>query len=492
MKRNSRKEDSMNIEAATPKVLFCLILVLILFCSVAEATSNVFTIDGIRTAFFAEDGTTLEPIERDGVLFVPVLSLAESLDLNIEAFPENGLVKLNGVTMAFYGENNELLKPQVKAGIVYVPLVAFAESAGLNLTVRENTYSFVRSGHAEAINEVQPIDDQFGFVPITRDNYDNYFSVSQSSDTIKGETEDVITYTLTIYATTSYDLFDIAFEMEGYGSVRVPASGIITASYKRTIKHQKNETTESLWAEANAEIASLISSNNDPTIVSVSGAVRMSKDEADTANQNLYSRAVGRINGAKTSEQISAAMESLSALANINYADSSFQMKLAAEKKQSLLKQETDQEANEMMQSYENAISAMSRNEYDIAIETLSHLAKQNFLDSEEKLAEAKEQQNASLYLNAEAAEKQGELEKARIIFRDLALKGYSDSRERCNTLMEKLFTESPKEYHQIVYLFASSKDYHAQPVCGKRTEPISVPVLEAIELGYPPCHKCH
>ena len=113
------------------RVLICLLLVSLLLPAfgLAEGADEVITIDGVRVAFFSEDGAYLAPYESEGLLYVPVDSLGESLGLAVESDPETLAVTVGGIRTAFFGEDGGFLPAQVRDGVVYVPLAAFAASA---------------------------------------------------------------------------------------------------------------------------------------------------------------------------------------------------------------------------------------------------------------------------------------------------------------------------------------------------------------------------
>ena len=130
------------------KVLFLLLSLLLLISvgALAEPTpSNVaITIDGVRTAFFDDAGNYLSPLEENGIIYVPVQQLAESLGLDVTTDVEKLAVTLNGVRTAFFAEDGTYLPPLNVNGILYAPLDAFIESAGIAVEKADGKYGFAR------------------------------------------------------------------------------------------------------------------------------------------------------------------------------------------------------------------------------------------------------------------------------------------------------------------------------------------------------------
>ena len=73
--------------------LLCLALLLSAFPAAADLSpsSAVITVDGVRAAFFSDDGVYLPLMEENGVVYAPVLSLAESLNLTTTSGNVNAL-----------------------------------------------------------------------------------------------------------------------------------------------------------------------------------------------------------------------------------------------------------------------------------------------------------------------------------------------------------------------------------------------------------------
>ena len=133
-----------------------LLLVFLTFGAFSEPVpSNVaITIDGVRTAFFDEAGNYLSPLEENGIVYVPVLQLAESLGLDVTVDVEKLAVTLNGVRTAFFAEGGAYLPPLNVNGILYAPLDAFIESAGIAVEKEDGKYGFARTQESSLQTEV--------------------------------------------------------------------------------------------------------------------------------------------------------------------------------------------------------------------------------------------------------------------------------------------------------------------------------------------------
>ena len=176
------------------KKALAILLTILVCCNIASAepvpSSAVITINGVRTAFFAEDGAYLSPLEEDGIVYVPVEQLAESLDLDVATDAEKLSVTLNGVRTAFFAEDGAYLPPLVVDGILYAPLAAFCESAGIAFLVQDN--SFQLSSEEKTAQEPEADESATARVLLTPQNftqffrYDVDFSSIQTSTTRKG------------------------------------------------------------------------------------------------------------------------------------------------------------------------------------------------------------------------------------------------------------------------------------------------------------------
>ena len=428
--------------------IVALLLCILLFASVLPSLSlsegYVFTIDGIRTAFFADDGSYLPPVEENGIIFVAAVPLADNLNLPLAVDPEKRSVTLNGVRMAFFAEDGSIIEPLLVDGTLYVPLKAFAESAGISLTVERNTYALSagRNDSAESAPEQSKPAERYGLVPLTMLNYRDYFILSQSYHDPDGYPDPFyITYTLTIQASTGYDLVNVEFVTADYGKIRIPASGKTSASYRGTEIRGGDSTHESIMSIADERVSAMFSASRSPSVDSVSGCIRMSKAEADLANQALFEKAVA-FTLVDDISRLDTAIEVFEKLADLDFPDSAGELAAARKHRKDLqdLKEKAAAEAEEAKNAnlYNEAETALAEADYEKAVTLFTGLAEAGYRDSADRLAEAvrqkdeaDEQRNAARYREAEEAESSGDLEKAAEIFLGLSTLNYRDSNTR-------------------------------------------------------------
>ncbi len=143
------------------KNIVALIIAMIMLLAIAIASAEVvpsnaaISINGIRTAFFAEDGTYLPMQESDGLVYAPAEQLGSYLGLDVEA-AANGVVKVNGIPVALFDENGAYLPSLVLDGVVYVPVKAFAESLSIAITVTGKSYALENAPAAQKTPEPTP------------------------------------------------------------------------------------------------------------------------------------------------------------------------------------------------------------------------------------------------------------------------------------------------------------------------------------------------
>lgn len=442
----------------------------------AEPSNAVVTIDGIRTAFFAEDGTYLPPIEENGLVYVPFLSLADSLGLNAEADAEKLMISVDGIRIAMFAEDEGYLPPMVKDGILYVPLQAFAESTGIPLSVDGNTYTLSRKAEAAAPAEQLPeatAVPMYADIPLTVDNYRDYFILSQDYYAPDGiPSPFYISFTLTIQASTSYGMKNVVFHIQDYGRVQMPASGYATAVYR----------TESIYGSSSdmayvGQITEMMTGainrlSNAPGVTSVDGYIRMPWAEAEALWEKEYNKAVGDIDKATTSDSLNRIVNKLEWLARQNYKDSAEQLTKARQKlneakaKEEKAAEETAEKAREEAEkaaekareeqekadaeSYDAAVKALEEGKYQDAVDTFSKLAEKKYKDSEDKLKEAEaalaEEQEAKrrddLYTQALADAEKKQWKSAYETMKELADLGYGDAKSRLPDLAYELIRE--------------------------------------------------
>lgn len=436
----------------TVSLLLCIFLFVSAFPLSGMSEGYIFTINGVRTAFFAEDGSYLPPVEENGIVFVAAVPLAGNLNLALAVDPEKCAVTLNGVRMAFFAEDGSLIEPLLVDGTLYVPLKAFAESAGINLTVDGNTYALSagQDGPAASVPEPAAPAETYGLVPLTTLNYRDYFILSQSYYEPAGYPDPFyITYTLTIQASTGYDLVNAEFVVVNYGRIRIPASGKASASYRGTVVHGGDSTHESIMSIADEKTNALFTTARSPEVESVSGSIRMSRAEADRTNRALFEKAVALTLSSSIS-RLDTAIEVFEKLAAVNYPDSAEELAAAREQRKKLQEQEEKKaaEAQEAKNAelYTEAETALKEADYEKAISLFTGLSESGYRDSADRLAEAvslkeeaEEQRNAARYLEAEEAETNGDLEKAVEIFLELKALEYRDSAARYTAARDAL-----------------------------------------------------
>lgn len=468
-------------------IFLALLLALSAYPGVLSEGDAVITIDGIRPAFFAEDGTYLPPIEEDGVLYVPFLALAENLSLSAEADTEKKTIVVDGIKPAMFAEDGSYLPPLEKDGILYVPLKAFAESISLPLTVEGNTYALSRkSGETETATPTpEPTaaptaEPTYAEIPLTLNNYADYFILSQDHyEQDHSAKEFYITYTATIQASTSYGLKSVVFTLAKYGTVQIPATGRASVSYRSDTFYSDPEyrTDEEIWTIANMEIAAIFETSGDPTVTSVSGSMLVPWAQAQAMWERDYKRIPDSPDKVTTSRSCSEIITILESLAVQDYKDSAELLKVYREKLKELKakeakeaeeeaqrKQEEAEKAN--ASAYETAAKALEEGRYQEAVDGFTGLEKKKYLDSAEQLKTAQEklteeqeaQRRAKRYQYGLDAESSEEWEKALAAMEELARLNYEDAADHLPTLA----------YHRTAELAAEGDAEEAQNLLTK------------------------
>ena len=319
----------------------CLSLLLALFmlagAALAEGltpVNKVITIDGVRTAFFAPDGAYLQPMEKDGLLYVPVLSLGENLGLEVTADSDTLAVTIGGIRAAFFSEDGAYLPPVAVDGVVYVSLTAFAETAGIDLSQEENTYELWRKGAASQVTPdptaaptPQPVYD---YVPVTEANFLDFFTVETSTsypDINANISPFKVTYKLTCRATTSYGLENVKFKVNKFGTITMPASGTVTKTVQDSISRWDYKTdVDYIKGQGAFCTQALLQSFS---LEGASGRLRMSYEEAEALKKDYYEKAKGYFELGAYSN----AVRWYELLAGIDYMDSKELLKEARARK---------------------------------------------------------------------------------------------------------------------------------------------------------------
>ena len=401
--------------------------------AVAADGSPVITIDGIRTAFFAPDGTYLPPLEENGILYVPFLSLTDSLGLEAEADPETLVLSVNGVRLALFAEDGSYLPPLEKDGILYVPLKAFAESIGLPLTAEGNTYTLSRKADSAPAPETTaaPAEHpEYAEIPLTLSNYWDYFILSQDYYAPSGYPSTYyITYTATIQASTSYGLKNVSFRLENYGRVAIPASGRASVSYQSDYLYGSSKDPDHIMSITRMETDAIFKTAHAPDVTEVSGYIRIPWSEAEAMWEKDYIDAVGRIDLVSTSSAYDYIIFVLENLAKQGYRDSAEQLEIARQKQKEMKEQEAKAAEEAVKNQYDAALAALEEGRYQEAVEAFGELAEKNYEDSAEKLEETRAAWNEADYRAAGESLAAGDYDAAIEIYTRLG--DYKDSKEQ-------------------------------------------------------------
>ncbi len=401
--------------------------------AVAADGNPVITIDGIRTAFFAPDGTYLPPVEENGLLYVPFLSLADSLGLEAEADPETQVLSVSGVRLALFAEDGSYLPPLEKDGILYVPLKAFAESIGLPLTAEGNTYTLSRKADSAPAPETTaaPAEHpEYAEIPLTLSNYWDYFILSQDYYAPSGYPSTYyITYTATIQASTSYGLKNVSFRLENYGRVAIPASGRASVSYQSDYLYGSSKDPDHIMSITRMETEAIFNTAHAPDVTEVSGYIRIPWSEAEAMWEKDYIDAVGRIDLVSTSSAYDYIISVLENLAKQGYRDSAEQLEIARQKQKEMKEQEAKAAEEAVKNQYDAALAALEEGRYQEAVEAFGELAEKNYEDSAEKLEETRAAWNEADYRAAGESLAAGNYDAAIEIYTRLG--DYKDSKEQ-------------------------------------------------------------
>ena len=433
-------------------LLLALLMVYFICPAPVTADSNpVITIDGIRTAFFSTDGTYLPPLEENGLLYVPFLSLADSLGITAEADPETLVLSVDGVRLALFAEDGSYLPPLERDGILYVPLRAFTESTGFPLTIEGNTYTISRKADAAPTTEptaAPTATPAYAEIPLTLDNYRDYFILSQDYYAPSGYPSSFyITYTAVIQASTSYGLKNVSFRLENYGRVDIPASGRASVSYYSEYIYGSSNDSDYILRITGMETDAILITAHMPIVTSVSGYIRMPWSEAEAMWEKDYSSAVGRIGLVSTSFGYDSIISALEDLAKQGYKDSAEQLETARQKQKELKEQETkaaeeaakkaqEEEEKANADLYAAALTALEEGRYQEALDAFGELAEKNYQDSAEKQEETRAARNEADYLVAGEALAAGDYDAAIEIY--TRLKDYRDSRDQLATAKQQ------------------------------------------------------
>lgn len=307
------------------KNIVSLIIAMIMLLAIASAevvpSNAAISINGIRTAFFAEDGTYLPMQESDGLVYAPAEQLGTYLGLDVEA-AANGVVKVNSIPVALFDENGAYLPSLMLDGVVYVPVKAFADSLSIAITVTGKSYALENAPAAQKTPEPTPAATQapqYGYIPLTNSNFKKYFSVSYNiTSTGNSSVSPYYIYTtFTISPTTFYDFANVRVKIGSYGTETLSAAGPSTFRYSKSIQKGGRSQSQFIIDVANAEAGSIIEAGNT-TIEVLSGTIRMSYAEAEQINSADYQKACNYLKN----KNYQKALNIFEALARVDHLDS--------------------------------------------------------------------------------------------------------------------------------------------------------------------------
>lgn len=430
------------------KLTACLLCLILLFQAAAWAdpvpTKTAVTIDGIRAAFFSAEGDYLQPLEENGQVWVPAVSLGENLGMNITADPDSATVSKDGVKVAVFDADGNYVAPIVVDGTVYVPLAAFAESIGLQCEVSEGAVALVRPGAQQAVQPTPaptPVPTEappeFVWIDLTNDNFDNYFSVtlrtSNFSKYEKNYTKQRLYFTywqvdvyLYVTAKNSYEYRNVSFyvnasmndyvnkncggKVVSFSNLTMPPSGELT----------RGQTVDTLYIGYSYMISESDAVYGRPNVNSVRGQIAVPRTDLLPGWQRKYDQAMKDADEGKFDEAIAA----LEYLAENQYEDSADQLA-----KMRVRKDETAEQ--ERADRYRNALDLVDKGQFEKGIEILTELSEIEYNDSKDQLAAATEKWHQAMYDHASDLMGQGKYNTAHAEWLKLSELGYKDSADQ-------------------------------------------------------------
>lgn len=452
------------------KFTACLLCLLLLFQASAWAdpvpTKTAVTIDGVRAAFFSAEGDYLQPLEENGQVWVPAVSLGENLGLNITADPDTVTVSKDGVKVAIFDAEGNYLAPVLVDGTVYVPLAAFAESVGLQCEVSDGAVALTRAGgqQAQAV-QVTPVPTEappeYVWIKLTEGNFRSYFSISlRTSGFSKYEkqyTQPRVSFTywqvdadLYVTAMNSYQYrnvsFDISAPMNDYtveycqgksvyfSNLTMPPSGELT----------RKQTVESMYIGYSSLLSETLAVYGYPMVNHVSGEIAVPRADLLPGWQSKYEQAMKNADEGNFDDAIAA----LEYLAENKYEDSAEQLeKMKIRKEESIEKEKEDR--------YQTALDLVGRGQFARGIEILTELAEEEYKDSRDQLAAAREKWYQTRYDNAVELMNQGKYSEAYAEWEKLKQLGYRDSAEQ---LEKTVALMNEEKYQQAMQQMADGK----------------------------------
>jgi len=444
------------------KKALIILMTILLMVSAALAEGMIplsvpITIDGVRTAFFDSNGAYLQPMEMNGLLYVPAVSLGENLGIDVTADAATLAVTVNGVRAAFFSEDNVYLPPVAVDGVVYVPLTAFAQTAAVTLVREGNSYGLFKNGFVAESVPTQAPQPLYGYVPLTAANFLDFFTVETGSsrqDINYKRSSFTVTSNLTCQAATSYGLENVSFTISHFGTVKVPASGYVTKSIKDTIQRYEYSSNEKyVLGQSNLATQVLLRSY---TLEKASGKLRMSYEEAEALKKEYYEKAKGYFElGAYDN-----AIKWYELLVQEDYLDSKELLKEARARKAAAEKAKAEAAAKkkeeEKQEKYNAAQASFDNGDWDTAITGFKALG--DYKDSKAKVTAATENKNNEAYEKALALEKDGQYEEAIAAFE--ALKDYKDSAQRLTACSDAKALKENRAAYEAAEKLEASGDY--------------------------------
>ena len=278
----------------------------------------------------------------------------------------------------------------------------------------------------------------FGLVPLTEYNLAQFFTLTREYNaTADSQDPFYITYSMTVTATTGYDLVNIRIAADRFGTIIVPGSGSVTVTARGRSIRGGILTEESITAILNEKAEALLWLSVPPEISSVSGYIRMSKAEADRFNSSLYQSALADLEKCETIPDFEKAYGMLYALRENGWPVSAETLQAGRKKRTLLEAAEKEQVENGLAETYALAGEAMDTGNFEEAIRLYTALKQEGYADSAERLEEAESAMSResdaleSDYRNALALAEAGDLSGAEAAFRTLSEAGYADSSDR-------------------------------------------------------------
>jgi len=461
-----------------------LALLMLLGCALAESltpANTPITIDGVRAAFFDNQGNYLSLYSLNGLVYAPFEAFCQSAGVNATA---NGkVISLNGVPLGLFDAAGNYLAPQEVEGVLYVPLSAFANAVGLGVVEDDNGFAITRMGHAVPAETPQPepAAPETGKAAITAENFGKYFAYTITTRDFDSVTtrytigtklaysvESQVTYDLNCTARSAFGIEDVRFSITGSPTeYELGATGLGGVTFKGNMPisgslTMSQQETGSALLGYNPGLRSV--NVRTTTVFDASGCVILPYEEAQKANEATWNKAQSYLKTGETNLDMSAfydAEELLAALAKVDYPGASEALRAAQEKRAQI--NDTKKQAQ-----YEKALAALANGDYEAAQSGFSALAGVGYKDSAAKLTEV-EQKQEEARLAQEEAEKKTAYDAAAKLEADgdytaaydafIALGEYGDSAQRAEKLMTaKTYAEAEAlmaeyEYHGALAL---------------------------------------